>query len=413
MPNMEGYQEYVEVEIKYEDELDDEDESFGSSFSEEDEVGQKYLEKSEISVQPTEVNEEEADAIQEDVNEEIHENADVTEDTENVIEEAECVTEGIEKVYECKFCVLMFRTKNDQEFHQKAHLTNPKLFSNPNDWKCKFCGNGFGSKLIMETHINHVHEQSFIEGDEVGKKCFKKSEISVEPTEVNKEKADDVQENDNEEIHESTEDVTEDTENVIEEAECVTEGTENAADEYFGGFAEEENQTKTKKLTCNRCGKVFSTKSSLSSHRFTCMKEYLYACELCEKKFQDASNLKRHMKMHSDKLFHCKICNQNFSRKCDLTVHNGSYHPGIKTYKCKFCVLMFRTGDDRQFHQLTHFNSQKRSNDPNKWKCKVCDRGFRTKLIRKFHVRDVHGGQKSYRCKECSQQFRELHTLQV
>ena len=532
----------VKVEIKYEDELEDEDELNESyhyqSFSEEDEIEHKYSEELENSIEPAEIKEEAVDDAQEDFNEEIYRNTEGYDEEANQTETGKLACEKCGKVYgnksslashrsecgkersfSCELCEKKFPYATRLKRHMKVHETklfhcemcnenfsrqcaltlhNGRYHPDIKIYKCKYCGLMLRTKDDQEVHQRtHLNKPKHKYSEEL--------ENSIQPAEVKEEVADYLQENVKEEVYQSieyvtedteyitpdteyvTEDIeyaTEDTEYVTEDAEYVTEDTEyvtedteyapevteNATDEYFGGYAEEANQNETKKLACEKCGKVYGNKSSLASHRSECGKERLHSCELCEKKFPFATRLKRHMKVHETELtcekcgkilfsksslsshrstcgkersfsceicekkfpkasrlkihmtvhetkhFHCEICDENFSRQSALTLHNGNHHPDIKIYKCKFCDEMFRTKDDQEIHQRTHTDNPKQLDDGisgDKWKCEICGTGFAQKRVMETHIKNLHADQKAYKCKECGKQYHKLHSLQV
>lgn len=54
-----------------------------------------------------------------------------------------------------------------------------------------------------------------------------------------------------------------------------------------------------------------------------------YQCDLCFRKFSDASNLKRHEMTHNTKLYHCKICEKVFPIASQLKRHKITHE--VKT----------------------------------------------------------------------------------
>uniref|UniRef100_A0A3B3DFM5 PR/SET domain 15 n=1 Tax=Oryzias melastigma TaxID=30732 RepID=A0A3B3DFM5_ORYME len=52
----------------------------------------------------------------------------------------------------------------------------------------------------------------------------------------------------------------------------------------------------------------------------------VYRCSLCNKIFQNSSNLNRHIRSHGDKLFKCDECHKLFSRKESLKQHISYKH---------------------------------------------------------------------------------------
>ena len=62
-----------------------------------------------------------------------------------------------------------------------------------------------------------------------------------------------------------------------------------------------------------------------------------YKCDICGKGFNKNSNLKGHIKTHTDdKLYRCDICGKDFNASWNLKVHMRT-HTGDKPYKCDIC----------------------------------------------------------------------------
>ncbi|XP_061607334.1 PR domain zinc finger protein 15 isoform X4 [Phyllopteryx taeniolatus] len=81
----------------------------------------------------------------------------------------------------------------------------------------------------------------------------------------------------------------------------------------------------------------------------------VYRCSLCNKVFQNSSNLNRHIRSHGDKLFKCDDCDKLFSRKESLKQHISYKHsknvPDLEyKYKCNTCDKSFRLENALKFH---------------------------------------------------------------
>ena len=74
---------------------------------------------------------------------------------------------------------------------------------------------------------------------------------------------------------------------------------------------------------CNFCDKWLKTKRNLYRHfqvvHNDCKSSHI--CEVCHKRFYRSSDLLRHLKIHSEKLFHCPKCNKQFHFKYNCKRH--------------------------------------------------------------------------------------------
>ena len=99
---------------------------------------------------------------------------------------------------------------------------------------------------------------------------------------------------------------------------------------------------------CSKCNKIFSKLKYLNQHTKTHLKSNIQ-CPLCDKQLKTKQNLKEHTdKIHKKGQQHvtCNICDSKFIRKSDLERHKKIH--SSKLYFCNIC--------NKQFH--FHYNLQ-------------------------------------------------------
>ncbi|XP_048872038.1 PR domain zinc finger protein 15 isoform X2 [Brienomyrus brachyistius] len=126
----------------------------------------------------------------------------------------------------------------------------------------------------------------------------------------------------------------------------------------------------------------------------------VYQCSLCNKVFQNSSNLNRHVRSHGDKLFKCDECDKMFSRKESLKQHISYKHSKNESdmeyrYKCGTCEKSFRVENALMFHNCR--------TDDKTFQCEICSRFFSTNSNLSKHKKKH--GEKLYACEICNKMF--------
>lgn len=127
-----------------------------------------------------------------------------------------------------------------------------------------------------------------------------------------------------------------------------------------------------------------------------CIGEKPFECPICQRRFREQSDLRKHRKIHDSYASKCSICHRNptanaFTRKCASCQREDS----LQKMKANFDELIFPRMD----------NSSKKS-----FECNFCSRGFGSSSNLKRHVM-IHTGEKPFTCTECRRPFREMSTL--
>ena len=89
-----------------------------------------------------------------------------------------------------------------------------------------------------------------------------------------------------------------------------------------------------KEYVCHMCEKKFNNMSNLTRHMKIHTGEKSFVCDLCNKDFTQSGHLKTHKRIHTgEKPYACMVCNRNFSCKSNLVRHT-KFHSGDKPYGC-------------------------------------------------------------------------------
>ena len=114
---------------------------------------------------------------------------------------------------------------------------------------------------------------------------------------------------------------------------------------------------KRKIFKCTSCDYESSSQQGLKIHiarKHTVNKlETSSICELCDKKFETADKLQKHMKCHSyqDAKFKCVDCNFVGTNNLTMEVHNGKYHTDI--FECGICEYVAESEEKLELHLFT------------------------------------------------------------
>uniref|UniRef100_UPI00398ECEB6 PR domain zinc finger protein 15 isoform X2 n=1 Tax=Pristiophorus japonicus TaxID=55135 RepID=UPI00398ECEB6 len=126
----------------------------------------------------------------------------------------------------------------------------------------------------------------------------------------------------------------------------------------------------------------------------------VYQCYLCNKFFNNSSNLKRHIRSHGDKLYKCDECEKEFSRKESLKQHVSYKHSrnevdDIYMLQCTTCLKAFRIRTALEFHNCR--------TDDKTFQCDMCFRFFSTNSNLSKHKKKH--GDKKFSCDTCGKTF--------
>ncbi|XP_075157437.1 zinc finger Y-chromosomal protein 2-like [Haematobia irritans] len=191
---------------------------------------------------------------------------------------------------------------------------------------------------------------------------------------------------------------------------------------------------------CNVCGKCSTSSRNLSKHIRELHtdegKKRPFQCQVCQKHFQNKTNLRTHMETHLEvKEEHmCRDCGKGFSteqrRKVhERTVHNvdrvceecgkivhGIYalkrhlqeHAGLVKQKwpCDLCETELHSHSGLKRHKLLRHNDGSTA-----YVCSDCGKISPSRTALYSHKRLVHMMERKYKCEICGKSFKFSHNL--
>ena len=99
-----------------------------------------------------------------------------------------------------------------------------------------------------------------------------------------------------------------------------------------------------KEFSCELCGEMFGKQTDLKKHMKSHSNAKPYICTICNRDFSHRHNLKKHMVSHSDKSVQCSLCGRNFRETFYLQMHM-KVHSDESCQKCEICGELVSKSD--------------------------------------------------------------------
>lgn len=114
-----------------------------------------------------------------------------------------------------------------------------------------------------------------------------------------------------------------------------------------------------------------SKQSSLAAFR---VQRSSYACDVCDKKFQNSSNLAKHRNIHTGiKAYVCGFCNKKFARSSNLTRHK-IIHTHERPFVCDIYEMRFNQSSNLTSHKLIHVERKP-------YVCELCNKASTSRSV--------------------------------
>ena len=177
---------------------------------------------------------------------------------------------------------------------------------------------------------------------------------------------------------------------------------------YKSCYRQKIKKRKKKEHVCNICGKVLKGYKGYSSHRKTHLRAdgvsdlqagttLYYYCDKCGKKFVVRASLTHHVRsVHNEEKYPCSECSEVLKSHVLLRQHLIVSHSTDEKFNCRHCGIRFGTLWSVKVHERSH-------EDP-KFKCKFCSKMIKSKTTLANHER-IHTGEKPFPCSVCSAGF--------
>lgn len=109
-------------------------------------------------------------------------------------------------------------------------------------------------------------------------------------------------------------------------------------------------------LSCDMCHKSFPSVRFLKRHISLHIRDGInnnYLCDVCGMNFSEYRIYYEHKSTHK-KVFHCELCDKNFTKKASLQLHLRNIHTSEKKHMCELCGMQFKYPHSLITHKGVH-----------------------------------------------------------
>ncbi|CRK96716.1 CLUMA_CG009919, isoform A [Clunio marinus] len=163
---------------------------------------------------------------------------------------------------------------------------------------------------------------------------------------------------------------------------------------------------------CPDCGKVLKGNNHLNFHIKTKhLKLTKYSCDLCAFKSYGKYQIRLHIEIHHLPLelrkgFPCDLCSSVLTTAMSLKTHKTHKHSGLRPHQC-YCGKSYALRETLKSHIRNVHNGER------KYKCPHCQKGFNSNPRLRDHVNNIHGTKQEIPCFQCGKIFNSLRNLQT
>ncbi|XP_063631839.1 zinc finger protein 182-like [Cydia splendana] len=162
--------------------------------------------------------------------------------------------------------------------------------------------------------------------------------------------------------------------------------------------------TGDKPYKCGKCGYSTVEKRRLRIHETKHKGEKPYKCEYCSYATHDQRCLRIHEKRHAEQtqtvIHKCGKCSYSTTESKRLLIHELIKHSSEKPYKCELCSFATHLETNLRIHVKRHTDYSDCRQKPI-YKCSKCSYTCNQKLSVLEHERR-HTGERPYKCGHCS-----------